>query len=434
MEQSRRTKNDRLVARQVVAIEWQEMARIVALQKKTNKEDNEKAVRQYEPNHEGRCVAMRPLKFLTCLNIFSAIAVLSMPSLSTQAADEEGATKDARVRRIFKKYPEADTNSDGVLSNKELRVFVRKMKQDRARIADKQPPRAVNAEGVPATYTNVSYGQHKRNLFDIWLAKSEKPTPLVIYIHGGGFKGGDKSKIYKSKEIPQFLKAGISFATINYRYRTTDPRGVRASLSDSKRALQFIRSKAKQWNIDKTRIGAYGGSAGSGTATWLAFHDDMAEPNNPDPVLRESTRLAVVGALATQATYDVLKWPELLGYTPDPEKYQKSLQEAAEFYGLKSVEELTNPKGKAIRADLDMLGLMSKDDPPLYVSNGMKGGPPEDRGHINHHPLHAAALKKRAEEIGLEAEVHAKLIGIEPPHAEGLVNFFLRHLGVKPAR
>ena len=376
---------------------------------------------------------MKPLKPLTCLRILFAMAVWLTLSPSAQAAEDKEAAKQSRAARILKKYPEADANGDGILSDVELRAFAQKMRRKTGRATDGRLREAVNAEGVAATYANVRYGPHERNLLDIWLAKSDKPTPLVIFIHGGGFRGGDKSKIYDSKDMPEFLNAGVSFATINYRYRTADPRGVRGSLNDSKRALQFIRSKAKEWNIDKRRIGAYGGSAGSGTATWLAFHDDMAEPNNPDPVLRESTRLAVVGALATQATYDVLQWREILRYEPDPEQYKESLKEAAVFYGLKSVEELTSPKGRAIRADLDMLGLMSKDDPPLYVSNSMKGGTPENRGHMNHHPLHAAALGKRAKELGLEAEVHAKLIGIDPPDAEGLVGFFLRHLGAKLA-
>lgn len=336
---------------------------------------------------------MRLRKTLTCLSVLLVAAGLFLPECSTLAAGKKG-----------------------------------------GRRRNKQLPEAVNVEGVAATHANVRYGPHERNLLDIWLAKSAKPAPLVIYIHGGGFTGGDKSKIYKSQDMPKFLKAGVSFATINYRYRTNDPRGVRGCLNDSKRALQFIRSKAEQWNIDKKRIGAYGGSAGSGTATWLAFHDDMAEPDSPDPVLRESTRLAVVGALATQATYDVLQWQELLGVTPDPEEYEASLKEVVSFYGLKNVDELNSPKGEAIRADLDMLGLMSKDDPPLYVSNAMKGGTPKDRGHRNHHPLHAVALMKRAEEVGVEAEVHAEKIGIVPANPEGLVNFFLRHLRAKPTR
>ena len=37
---------------------------------------------------------------------------------------------------------------------------------------------------------NVSYGPHERNVLDLWKAKSDAPTPLVVYIHGGGFRGG----------------------------------------------------------------------------------------------------------------------------------------------------------------------------------------------------------------------------------------------------
>jgi len=72
-------------------------------------------------------------------------------------------------------------------------------------------------------------------------------------------------------------------------------------LGDAARALQFVRSKAAEWNIDKTRIGATGGSAGACSSLWLAFHDDLADPKSSDPVARESTRLlcaAVIGSLS----------------------------------------------------------------------------------------------------------------------------------------
>ena len=62
-------------------------------------------------------------------------------------------------------------------------------------------------------------------------------------------------------------------------------------LHDAARALQFVRSKAGEWNIDKQRIGASGASAGACSSLWLAFHPDMADPNSSDPVTRESTRL-----------------------------------------------------------------------------------------------------------------------------------------------
>ena len=83
---------------------------------------------------------------------------------------------------------------------------------------EEQNLEAINLNGIRATFANEKYGNHERNTFDIWLADSDEPTPLVIYIHGGGFIGGDKSRYYDSEDWIRFLKAGVSVATINYRY------------------------------------------------------------------------------------------------------------------------------------------------------------------------------------------------------------------------
>jgi hypothetical protein len=48
-------------------------------------------------------------------------------------------------------------------------------------------------------------------------------------------------------------------------------------LPDAARVLQFVRSKAAEWNIDETRIGASGCSPGAGASLWLAFHPDFAD-------------------------------------------------------------------------------------------------------------------------------------------------------------
>ncbi len=53
----------------------------------------------------------------------------------------------------------------------------------------KDPPKPP----VPPTAENVEYGPHPRNVLDFFQAKSDKPTPLVFFIHGGGWRNGDKS-------------------------------------------------------------------------------------------------------------------------------------------------------------------------------------------------------------------------------------------------
>ena len=121
---------------------------------------------------------------------------------------------------------------------------------------------------------------------------SDQPTPIVLYIHGGGFRGGDKSRL-KQRDLKSFLEAGYSVASVNYRL--TDQAPAPAAYLDCGRAIQFLRHHADKWNLDPTRVASTGGSAGAGTSLWLAFHDDLADPDSDDPVSRQSTRLTCVG-------------------------------------------------------------------------------------------------------------------------------------------
>jgi carboxylesterase type B len=284
----------------------------------------------------------------------------------------------------------------------------------------------VNIRGKRATFVNEQYGDHPLNTFDIWLAESYTPTPLVIYIHGGGFVKGDKSKYYNSEDLVRFLDAGVSVATINYRFMTDAPYGIKASLYDSKRCLQYIRYNADRYNINKSRIACSGGSAGAGTSLWLAFHDDMADLQNTDPVLRESTRITCAGAFATQSTYDIFKWEELIGIPMADTPEQKLAITTA--FGLVNANGTDLRAQEKIRKELDFLSEMDKNDPPIFVSNSQQNGTPANEDELNHHPLHAKAIKTKAEEVGLEAVVYAPALGIVDESGKNLVGFFLENL------
>ncbi|MCF6356629.1 MAG: alpha/beta hydrolase [Draconibacterium sp.] len=283
-------------------------------------------------------------------------------------------------------------------------------------------PIAINGER--ATFANEKYGEHERNNFDIWQAKSDVSTPLVIYIHGGGFVGGDKSKYYDSEDLVRFLDAGVSVAVINYRFMNEAPFGIMASMNDSKRCLQYIRYNSKKYNIDKNRIACSGGSAGAGTSLWLAFNNNMAEPENDDHVLRESTRLTCAGAFATQSTYDICRWSELLGFPKKQTEREKF--EIARAFGFKSAENIDLIKETKIRVELDFLNQMNKNSSPFFVFNKQPGGFPLSEDQLNHHPLHAKALKEKAEEVGVEAVIYAPEIGIVDDSGINFVEFFLK--------
>jgi acetyl esterase/lipase len=220
---------------------------------------------------------------------------------------------------------------------------------------------------VPQTLTNVAYGSHPRQVLDFWKAKSDNLTPLVFFIHGGGWRGGNKGRI---TDVETYLNAGISVVSINYRL-VTDAGDVKppvkCPLDDAARALQFVRSKAVEWNLDKKRIGASGGSAGACSSLWLAFHNDMADPSSVDPVSRESTRLWCAAVRVAQTTLDPKQMKEWIpnsvygghafGFTGDKEKNQTQFEEF-----LEKREQIL-----PWLAEYSPYNLVTPDDPPVYL-------------------------------------------------------------------
>jgi len=210
------------------------------------------------------------------------------------------------------------------------------------------------------TYAGVSYGKHERNVLDFWKAKSDSPSPVAFVIHGGGWKGGSKERLPRFADPNALLKAGISVVAINYRYVTsTEEPPVKAPLHDAARALQFVRSKAKEWNLDKRRIGAAGGSAGACSSLWLAFHDDLADPKSKDPVAHESSRLSCAAVTGAQTTLDPKQMKE---WTPNS-KY------GGHAFGLRNFTEFLAKREKIMPwiKEYSPYANVSPDDPPVYL-------------------------------------------------------------------
>lgn len=279
---------------------------------------------------------------------------------------------------------------------------------------------------------NEIYGDHERNVFDLLVPKdASTSTPLVIYIHGGGFKHGPKAVAFEKyhKGIAKLLKKEIAFASINYRFLQHSEDGVMSSLNDSKRFLQFIRLHADKYNIDPTRICSFGESAGAGTSLWLGLSDDMKIEDASDELERQSTRLFAIGAVSTQSTYDLLRWEEVFSahdvkFDGLPDFMKANL---VAFYGAENYEELKNEEYSAYRKKLDFLELLSPDDPTIWIQNMSGDGHPLIFDP-QHHPLHAAYLKKYADQKGVKNITYAPALDIEDESGENLLEFFMRVL------
>ncbi len=251
------------------------------------------------------------------------------------------------------------------------------------------------------THANVPYGTHERQVLDFYQAKSDQPkTPLLFFIHGGGWMSGDKAN---PDFLAKCLDGGISVVSINYRLiadataAKIDP-PVKACLEDAARALQFVRSKADEWHIDKQRIGGCGGSAGGFTALWLAFSPDMAETKSADPISRESTRLSCVMGFVPQTTLD-------------PQQMQAWIPNNAygnHAFGLGSLDEFI-AKREALLPWIERFSpyaLASADDPPVllfYDNPPHLGQPYKDPPHSANF---GAGIAEKLKAVGIEHEIN----------------------------
>lgn len=300
-------------------------------------------------------------------------------------------------------------------------------------IAFTSAPFALN--GIEANFAaDLSYGDAERNVFDIFLPESATPTPLIIYIHGGGFTGGDKANAYGAfqESIKTFLGEGIAYATINYSLlQTIDQEGVIKSLNDSKRCLQYLRSEASTFNIDPNKIIVHGASAGAGTALWLATRDDMADPSNSDPVLRESTRIQGAVAIETQCTYDLVRWETDVftdyGFTLNQALLLTGDQLLNSFYGMSDRSELDSPAIVEYRKNVDMLQWLSPDDPEMFLDNRLQPVVyPASLNLLYHHANHVAIFQSFAESA--QVKTVAYYGDTDDPSGEDFVGYSLRIL------
>ena len=232
------------------------------------------------------------------------------------------------------------------------------------------------------TLADVAYDtEHPAQRLDVYLAKSEQPTPVMIFIHGGGWRAGSKM------HVPGWLhalrkEAKVSVVSVEYRF--TDVATHPAQVHDCLRAVQFVRHHAKKWNLDVTRVGVTGGSAGGHLTAYVALHDDVAQKESEDAVQRESSRVHCAVSFAGPTDWSLLReidhahpaYRQLIGYAPQTP--------------------VAKMDAKRMR-DVSPISFVSQDDPPLMQVHGSAD---------KIVPLqHAENLHKRLKSAGVTSEL-----------------------------
>ena len=285
----------------------------------------------------------------------------------------------------------------------------------------------------PPDLADVPYGPHERNVLDFWRAKSDHPTPLFVYIHGGGWLAGDKNLLthdvdrWKVNFLRTMLTHGVSVASINYRYSSIAP--LPAPVHDAARAIQFMRSRAGEWNLDKSRVAAAGTSAGACTSLWLAYHDDLADPKNADPVLRESSRLSVAAVMVPQTSID----PQVIRVWIGDEVLNHPM--IARSVGAKDRAEALSryDEFKGLYREFSPINHVSAGDPPVLMIYPTVGKlPSTTQSAAIHHARFGFELQKKAQAAGDVCLV--TIVDQKDPAAPAPADFILKYLLAQAAR
>lgn len=346
----------------------------------------------------------------------AALAVCAAPA-ANRPQDQGADRNEERLQRYLQQNPKSDLNGDGKLTLDERRNYLRQQNRGKVQPQDRNAARTASTpRRQKPTHAEVPYGDHERHVFDLYLVKSDKPTPLAIYIHGGGFRGGSKDGV-SAGLIERCHKAGISVASLNYRL--TDSAPFPAPMRDCARAVQTLRHNAKKWNLDPTRFGATGGSAGAGISLWLSFHEDLAQPDAADPVARQSTRMSAAAVSGAQIAYD-------------PRWIKKHIGGRAHehtalipFFAIKPGEE-HSAAADALYKEASPINFLTQDDPPVWMiyREGKEDLPANAKpGQGIHHPKFGLFLKKEMSKLGIECTVKHVT-----DYSEGKVNVWPREI------
>ena len=235
----------------------------------------------------------------------------------------------------------------------------------------------------PATFEAVAYGTHPRQIMDVWLPeRGTAKAPVVIFVHGGGFTTGSYKDERLADRIPKCHARGV--VHISVEYRLLNEAGdikppVKASLDDVIAALCFIRSKAEEWNLDVSRIGLTGSSAGACACLFASLTGDN-----------------MFGIKAVYAQY-----PQTSLDPKEMREWIPNSRYGANLFGYKDFQAWLDDREKCLKwiEQFSAAGLLRRctaSKAPVFFYSGPKAPPP---GRLAKDPTHSGTFNDRFREI-----------------------------------
>ncbi len=178
---------------------------------------------------------------------------------------------------------------------------------------------------------------------------SDKPAPVIVYVHGGAWQAGDKHSGEGVALASEITARGYFLVSVDYRLapRWKFP----AQIEDVKCAIRYLRANAATYHVDPNHIGAMGSSAGGHLVALLGSARKSAG-FDVGPYLEESSRV--------QAVVDLYGPIDLTrGF------YQRQPDVARNVFGATSANDPVLAKASPVT-------YVSRDDPPFLIIHGAK--------------------------------------------------------------
>ena len=187
-----------------------------------------------------------------------------------------------------------------------------------------------------------------RQILDLYLPKgNDKPLPLLIFIHGGGWTSG-KTTDYKYYCV-RYAQRGYVVASITYRFADKFP--YPACVQDAKCAVRFLRANADKYHIDKNRVAAIGGSAGGHLSMMLGYSAGVKALEGDGGYADQSSAVQVV--------------VDLYGPTDLTLPAARDNSTVKRFFAGKSYDEIPDQYAQA-----SPITHVTKDSPPTLILQG----------------------------------------------------------------
>ena len=192
---------------------------------------------------------------------------------------------------------------------------------------------------------------HERHKLDLYLPEKGAGWPLLVWVHGGAWRGGSKDRC----PVIPFLKEGYAVASLNYRL--SQHAIFPAQIEDCKASIRWLRANASKYNFDPERIEVWGSSAGGHLVALLGTAGDVPEFDKGENLAFSSRVQAVCDWFGPSDLLQMSKFESRMDHdapdSPESQLVGGPIQEN---------------KGKAAQAN--PITYVSKDDPPFLIMHG----------------------------------------------------------------